>query len=612
MCGIAGIVGKQEPSWLSRMNTLQTHRGPDSSGEYRDRETEVSLAMRRLAILDLAGGEQPMTNEDNSLWIVCNGEIYNAPELRPRLEAKGHHFKTASSDTEVLLHFYEDKGEEMLHDLNGMFAFVIYDKRRRTLFGARDRLGIKPFYYMELPELFAFGSELKSFLTLPFFRREIEPTSLFHFMSLLYLPGESSIFRNVKRLPAGHLFRYSIDSQKLTIRPYWDLNVLQTEDRSEDEWCELIQLNLRNALKRWMLSDVPVGFSLSGGIDSSALVGLAAQMGCRKIKTYSLGFAKPEEQEWSELPLSRLVAERYRTDHHELFLDEDVLLRDLTSMVWSLDEPYAGGLPSWYIYEFMSKEVTVGITGTGGDELFGNYGKFRCYENNPFTAIETAWNRLVNRPLVSRYFHSWYYMTDEIKRKFIFLGNHRKVTNTQDLLQQIYSRSGANNIRDGIAYMDVKTQLVDEFLLMTDRFSMAHSLEARVPYLDHQFVELIFRIPSGIRTRGSDPKYLLKKAVSDLLPAEVLQGPKRGFVIPNSLWLRGRLRPLVEQLLAPERLVQQGILRPDFFHHFVVPHLEGKRDYTWKVWPALMFQLWHLVFIETKSIQAPSFSLQDL
>ncbi|MDA2918669.1 asparagine synthase (glutamine-hydrolyzing) [Desulfobacterota bacterium AH_259_B03_O07] len=653
MCEIVGIVGQQDPYWLTAMYEVSKHRGPDDYGEYRDTKAGVSLGMRRLSIIDLDGGHQPMSNEDGSVWIVHNGEIYNAQEIRPRLLASGHRFRSSHSDTEVLIHLYEDEQEAMLDDLNGMFAFVIYDRLRKILFGARDRLGIKPLYYTQHPGLFAFASELKSFLTLPFFNREMDMSSFYHYMSLLYVPGESSIFKGVKRLPSAHWFIYDLSTRVLAVHPYWDLDFQQTEDRSEEEWCEQIRTGLGKAVKRWMVSDVPVGCSLSGGTDSPAIVGLLAENGYPNIKTYSLGFAGKQEQEFNELPLARQVAARWGTDHHELIIEPEDILRDLVRMVWFLDEPYGGGLPSWYIYEFMSREVTVGIVGTGGDELFGNYGKFRCYESGGSAQVGMTIRQLVDmggnsaralsrlaafiasvapsrlvgarvrrhllrfsdivgNPLMYNYFHTWYYLSDETKQQLIYTGNHHGPISTANLLQQVYETSNANNIRDAIAYLDIKTQLADEFLLVTDRFSMAHSLEARVPFLDHTFVELMFQIPAPIRIRRNDPKYLLKKAVRDLLPPELLTARKRGFIIPISLWLRNSLRPLTERLLAPERLRRQGVIRPEFYDRFVRPHLECKTDCTWQIWAALMFQLWHLVFIEEKSTSIPSFSCQDL
>lgn len=653
MCGIVGLAGRQEPHCLPQMNALVAHRGPDDSGEYHDPEACVSLAMRRLSILDVAGGHQPMGNNDGTLWIVHNGEIYNAPELRSRLLAQGYQFRTSHSDTEVLLHLYHQKGEEMVQDLNGMFAFVIYDKARRRLFGARDRFGIKPLYYVVNPDRFAFASELKALLVIPDVTREVDPVSLFHYMSLLYVPGEASIFKEVKRLPPAHWFAYNLHTRTLKIHPYWNLDIHQVEQRSEEEWIALIRAKLREAVRRWMLSDVPVGCSLSGGIDSSAIVGLLGEIGC-KVKTYSLGFAGSDEEAWNELPLARQVAERWGTEHYEMILKPEDLLHDLVRMVWHLDEPYGGGLPSWYVLQFMRQDVTVGLTGTGGDELFGNYGKFMAFEGGRLGHFGMAFRRvfgdngrsatlvsrvvrslleavpaqlvgthrkkrlldvptLMQAPLMHHYFNTWYYLSDATKRDAVF--QHAAAGDLPDtaiMLDELYSASAAENIRDGIAYVDFKTQLADEFLFMTDRFSMAHSLEARVPFLDHELVELVFRIPAAIRARGGDPKYLLKRAVGDLLPSAVLEGRKRGFVIPITLWLRRELRPLAEALLAPDRLHRQGVFRPEFYGRFVRPHLEGLADFTWQIWAALMFQLWHVVFVEQAAKDTPSFSWRDV
>ena len=616
MCGIVGLVGAGVGSGdIGRMNALLTHRGPDDSGEYQDPEAQVFLAMRRLSILDVEGGHQPMSNADGTLWIVHNGEIYNAPELRAGLTAQGALFRSSHSDTEVLLQLYERRGAEMLADLNGMFAFVLYDKKRRRLFGARDRFGIKPLYLMEQPGGLAFASELKALLTLPGVRREINPESLFHYMSLLYVPGENSILQGIKRLPPAHQFTYDLTTRELTTESYWDLDVRRPQQRTEQEWVERIQSGLHDAVQRWTLSDVPVGCSLSGGIDSSAIVGMLAQMG-HKVKTYSLGFTGDQEQAWNELPLARQVAQRWGTDHHELVMEPTDLLNDLVKMVWALDEPYGGGLPSWRVFQFMRKEVTVGLTGTGGDEVFGNYGKFLTYEGDPLGRIERFFQKTFRgngHPSMRNYFNRWYHFSDAVKREQVFAASKSADSpRTAALLDALYETSQAENVRDGIAYVDFKTQLADEFLFMTDRFSMAHSLEARVPFLDHPFVEMVFQIPAEIRTRGNDPKYLLKKAVSHLLPPDLLTARKRGFVIPVRLWLRRELRPLAESLLSRERLGRQGILQPEFYDRFVQPHLTGQADHTWQVWAALMFQLWHLVFIEERCTQTPTFTWQSI
>lgn len=640
MCGIVGIAGNQEPTWLTQMNTLITYRGPDEAGEYRDPETDVSLAMRRLSILDLAGGHQPMRNEDGSVWIVFNGEIYNSPDLRFKLEKSGHCFQTSHSDTECLLHLYEDKGPEMLADLNGMFAFVIYDRRQRRLFGARDRFGIKPLYYSDLPGQFAFASELKALLLLPTVSRDLNLESWYHYLSLRYVPGPDSIFQNIQRIPPAHYFTYDLERRSLDVVRYWRPDSARVEQHTEEEWSEIILDELRDAVRRWVLSDVPVACSLSGGIDSATMVGLLSEMGYPQLQTYSLGFQGADESAWDELSLARQVAQRWGTDHHELQLAPDDLLTDLIQMVWHLDEPYGGGLPSWYVFQFMSQQVKVGLTGTGGDELFGGYGKWQRYETSLPTYRPALKERvLLNiRQLASKlpatvigfdrkrfYLENFQAVTfaqpmDAYKLYFDDLTKSQKVVGptlngfvkTADLLQQLYDQSGAQEMRNGVAYVDLQTQLPEEFLLMTDRFSMAHSLEARTPFLDHIFVERVLAIPPHIRTRPENLKYLLKRAVGHLLPAELLNAQKRGFVIPDRLWLQGKLRPLVERLLGPERLAQQELLHPQVYHQFVRPHLERQADFTGQVWTLLMFQLWHAVFIEANATSSPSFSWRDL
>lgn len=617
------------------MSALIASRGPDEQGEYCDGAAGISFATRRLSIIDLESGRQPMSNEDGTVWVVFNGEIFNARELRRELTAKGYRFASRHSDTEVLIHLYEDQQEAMVPRLNGMFAFVIYDRRRGRLFGARDRFGIKPLYHIQLPSFFAFASELKCLLVLPDVSRDLDLDSVFHYMSLKYLPGEGSIFCGIKRLRPGHTFDYDIVRKTLTTREYWRPTFHPDEGVTEAEWCERIREGLERAVHRWAWSDVPVGCSLSGGIDSSTIVGMLAQGGVSPIRTYSLGFTGAGETRWNELALARQVARRWSTEHHELTLTAEELLDDLVQMVWSLDEPYGGGLPSWYVFRLMGGDVKVALTGTGGDELFGNYGKFRWLEASPLSRWFHVGNRATTRqvdghrqtrslrshPMQLRanpekfercYFDHFYYATDEMKRTLIFASWTDGVMDTASLLKQRYEEVSAPTIRDRVTYLDMTTQLTEEFLLMTDRFSMAHSVEARVPFLDHEFVELVFRIPAASRTRPRALKYLLKKSVRDLLPPDLLRAPKRGFVIPTGSWLRRPLRPLVESLLSPQRLSAQGLFRPSFYTTFVQPHLAGVADYADQVWTALMFQLWHLIFVEEHATACPSFTWRDL
>lgn len=649
MCGIAGMVGSDSAERVRTMTRALVHRGPDDVGFYDDPPSKLTLGMQRLSILDLEHGRQPMASQDRSVWIVYNGEIFNSPELRGRLEQRQRRFVTAHSDTETLLHLYDDKQEGMLEDLNGMFAFVLHDKRRNLLFGARDRMGIKPLYYARTSTAFAFASELKSLLAVPTVARDLDRASLFHYLTLRFVPGTSSIMKGVSRLAPGHWFRYELDTGRFETQPYWRPSFVSEEGRSAGEWAGLVRTGLRDAVQRWSLSDVPIGCSLSGGLDSSSIVGLLAESGHSKLKTYSLGFEGAAELD--ELPLARKVAERWGTDHHELILRPDDLLRDLLHMVWSLDEPYGGGLPSWYVFQFMHQDVKVGMTGTGGDELFGDYGRYIGLERQlagrqagPARSqvsdwLEGCWplvSSLVDRlphgvgglrsrerwrhwPQVGRdpfrweYVQAFYYCSDDMKRNEVLSnGGSAGSTGTTEFLRSLYEESDGTFPRDGLMQLTMRTQLPEEFLFMTDRFSMAHSLEARVPFLDQAFVDLMLRIPAEIRTKPDDPKYLLRQAVRDLLPGELLNAPKRGFVIPTAEWLRGPLRPLTERLLAPSRLAEQGLFRPEFYQRFVDPHLRGQADYHPQIWTVLMFQIWHNLYIERDLTQCPNFSWKEL
>jgi asparagine synthase (glutamine-hydrolysing) len=576
MCGIAGVVGDRDDALLERLGGSLRHRGPDGGGVVT--EGDVALVARRLAILDLETGEQPMTSPSGRTTIVFNGEIYNAPDLRSRLEGDGRLFATHHSDTEVVLALWEERGAEGLRELNGMFAFALLDRERRELVLVRDRLGIKPLYYSDAP--FSFASELRTLLHVPGIERELDRESLFHYLSLRFVPGDRSILAGVKRLPPGHLLRYDLESRVPSVQRWWTLEFESGGDPGE------LRGRLRDAVVRWTLADVPVAVSLSGGLDSSAVTALLAESGAR-LRTYSLGFAGEDD----ELTLARALAERWGTDHHEAVVDADELLDDLLQMVWSLDEPYGGGLPSWYVYRFMADDVKVGLTGTGGDELFGNYRRF--------VPFERARLRALRRGDVRRYhFEPSYYFTDEAKRGLGVDG-----PDTSALLQRIYDESGSSNPRDAVLYLDVATQLPDEFLHVTDRFSMAWSLEARTPFLDHELVEYVASLPPELRTDADDPKRLVREAIADLLTPAHLEAPKSGFVFPLERWLRGELRPLAERLVSPKQLRAQGIFREDA--NFL--SLDAER-----LWPVLMFQLWHLLYVEEALTDAPTFGWRDL
>jgi asparagine synthase (glutamine-hydrolysing) len=606
MCGIIGLTHEDDHPSLAKNNAAIYHRGPDEEGEYFDPKTGVALAMRRLSIVDLAGGKQPMSNEDESIWVVCNGEIYNSPELRKYLIEKGHHFKSDHSDTEVLLHLYEEYTFKMLEKLNGMFGFVIYDRNRNILFGARDRMGIKPLYFTFKNGHFAFASELKSLLLLPWVSKDICYSSLYHYVSLQFVPAPNSIFSDIKKLPAGYYFIYDVNSKNLNIERYWNLSFAPDESLTIEDWKVILRSKIEEAIIRWTLSDVPIACSLSGGLDSSSIVGLLAQTGQVKIRTYTLGFEETNETYYNEIPLAKKVAEKWGTIHHELILDPQQLLNDLDKMVWHLDEPYAGGLPSWYVFNFISRDCKVAMTGTGGDELFGNYGKWKIYETNPIcrhfsnllNAIKWGNGREILDAMQFPHGHFYHrYSSDALKDTIIFQAVPEWIKKTECLLEELWLEARAEDARNSVAYVDFNMQLPEEFLLMTDRFSMAHSVEARVPFLDHELVELVFTIPSRYRTKMGDLKYLLREIVRDVLPQELLGAPKKGFILPLPTWTRQELRSRIENLLRPEFLKKQNLFSPQVWEHVVSPHLEGKKDHTQQVWTLFMFQVWHEIFI---------------
>ena len=597
MCGIVGIHGSQDPAWVEAMSRRLYHRGPDDDGIFTDPAAQLSLAMRRLAIVDIADGAQPMVSPDGRYVIVYNGEIFNSVELRSELESRGECFVTDHSDTEVLLHLLIRDGEAALSRLNGMFAFAFYDGAQRKLLCARDRFGIKPFYYTTEAGHFAFASELKALLEFPFVSRRVDRQALFDYLSLQYMPGEQSIMASVKRLPAGHCLKYSLADRKLEIKRWW--RVVYEPDRSvsKAEWPTLIREELRQAVVRWSQADVPIAVSLSGGLDSSAIAALAVQAGLN-ISAYSLGFEGEGEAAWNELPLARDVARKWNIPHHELVLRPEATLDALPRMVQALDEPYGGGLPSWFVFEQMAGKVKVAHTGTGGDELFGNYGKWRPLEGGLMRRLLGGAAATVDHARFTReFFDRYYYFSDADKRNILADGG-ASCCDTADVMYERFADCRQATLRDGIAALDIGTQLPEEFLFMTDRFSMAHSIEARTPFLDNGLVDLVRRIPAEIRTHRGDLKYLLRQAVAPLLPASLLSAPKRGFVIPFGLWLRGPLRPKVEELLAPDRLREQGLFSPRFYDAYVKPHIDGHAEHTQRIWSAMMFQFWHQRFMD--------------
>ena len=602
MCGIVGFVGFRDDALLVSLNESQLHRGPDDGGYYHDHQSLVYMAMRRLSIVDIADGHQPLSNSDQSVWIVFNGEIVNAPELREQLEAGGCVFSTDHSDTEVLIQLYDRYGEDMLSRLNGMFAFVIYDRRRRIVFGARDHFGIKPLYYSFDGARLVFASELKSLSLCPGLCRIINYQALYHYLSFQSVPSPHTIYEGVAKLRPGESFVFKHDTRQFRLRRYWvpPTGEIKTcgSAKTESQIAELIRVEFGSAIRRWRMSDIPIACSLSGGIDSSVIVGLMMETSAHPIHTYTLGFEGFDALD--ERSQARHVAKKWGTEHHEIVVGCDDLLASLDEMVLSLDEPYAGGLPSWFVFKGMANEVKVCMTGTGGDELFGNYGKWRVYED-PIRGIRQAigfarqdwrWITDFNRfPIGSRYSM---YFRDHEKRMGVCSTEWAADCEPSELLvERLWTEGRPASLRDAPRIIDMQLQLPDEFLHMTDRFSMAFSIEARPPFLDREFAEKMMSIPAKERIGRTQLKSTLINALRVYIPDELLILRKRGFVLPISQWLREELRHRVQALLSPEYLRTQGIFNERLYNEIVLPHLDGRRDNSAKLWTLFMFQLWY-------------------
>jgi asparagine synthase (glutamine-hydrolysing) len=613
MCGICGVAsanGSADPERVARMSATLVHRGPDSDGEFSD--ATVALAARRLSIIDLETGDQPIANEDGTLHVVQNGELYNYRELRRELERAGHTFRT-HGDTEVLLHLYEQHGDGFAERLRGMFAVAIWDAPRRRLVLARDRFGIKPLYYRATGDELAFASELRA---LP--RGEIDLDALEAFLAFNSIPAPLTIFREARKLPPGHLLVWEDGDVRLErfARPA-PVPADELRDDEEAELVEEVRARLRDSVRAHLVSDVPVGVLLSGGVDSALLAALAAEESTGPLRTFSIGF---EERSFDELGDARRVAERYGTQHRELVLRPDAALL-LPALAETFDEPFAdsSALPTYLVSELAATDVKVALSGEGGDELFGGY---YTYAADLLAARIGGLARLA-RPLVERLptssrKASFDYRAKRFVRaahlqplerhhgwKEIFspdaraeLTGRRSSFDPVDLLRARYAETEGADELARLQDVDVGIYLVDDLLVKTDRASMAHSLEARVPYLDTVVTNLALALPTRHKVRGLAKKVLLRKAAEPLLPREIVRGKKRGFSIPAAAWLRGELMPFARETLSTETLRRQGFFRPEPVHRLLDDHAAGREDLSRQLWGLLAFTLWYERHVE--------------
>ena len=613
MCGICGIVSTSGPAdrdKLARMSAKLLHRGPDSDGKFV--EGAVGLAARRLAIIDLETGDQPISNEDGTVHVVQNGELYNYPELRAELERAGHRFRT-HGDTEVLVHLYEQEGPAFARRLRGMFAVALWDTTRRRLVLARDRYGIKPLYYRADADGLEFASELRS---LP--RGEIDLDALEAFLAFNSIPAPLTIFREARKLPPGHVLVW--EDGKLSLERYARPAPVPVEDLRDDDEAELIEelrSRLRDSVRAHLLADVPVGVLLSGGIDSAALAALASQESAEPVRTFSIGF---EERSFDELADARLVAERYGTRHRELVLRPDAALL-LPALADAFDEPFAdsSALPTYLVSQLAAEDVKVALSGEGGDELFGGYYTYVA----DLLAERAGGLATLARPLVERLPASTARASFDYKAKRFVRGAHlpplerhhawkeifsadaraeltgrRHAFDPVDLYRERYAETEGAEPLARLQDVDLGIYLVDDLLVKTDRASMAHSLEARVPFLDPVVTNFALGLPARHRVRGLRKKVLLRKAVAPLVPSRIVRGKKRGFSIPAAAWLRGELEPFARETLSAETVRRQGFFRPEVVTALIDRHVVGREDLSRQLWGLLAFTLWHERHVE--------------
>lgn len=627
MCGITGWIKLENKSSqnhseavLHSMCEAMKHRGPDSEGLWLDEK--VALGMRRLSIIDLATGEQPVYNEDKSVVVVMNGELYNFREIRSDLEKRGHKFET-QTDTEILPHLYEEYGEAMLEQINGMFAFALWDKRKQKLLIARDKFGEKPLYYGVFDGKLLFASELKVLLANPSVKSEINLNSLRQFLSFDYVPAPNSIFQGISKLPAAHFL--TIENGEIKTKRYWNLTWEKTKTESLEKSAEELRELLADAVRMRLVADVPLGILLSGGIDSSTVAALATQFSTEKVKTFSIGF---EEDSFDESKYARQVAKHLDTEHYEDKLSVEKAADLISEIGLWLDEPMSDGslIPTLLLSRFVRKHVTVALGGDGGDEIFAGYPMYfahkvaNFYNGIPSVLRNNLIEPVVNNLPVSNKNLSFDYKAKRFVRasKYDLVTRHHSyfgsfsIDEQQNLLskdvlsktsndiykgaKELLEISDAKNEIEQMQFLDINYYMAEDILTKVDRASMAVSLEVRAPFLDPRVAQFAASVPLEYKLKGNKGKYILKKAVEPLLPKEILHRPKKGFGIPIAEWLKGRLNPLMHELLDAKRLKEQGLFNAEFVQKMIKEHETNIASHHKQLWTLLVFQLWYQKF----------------
>jgi asparagine synthase (glutamine-hydrolysing) len=624
MCGIAGFVEASSATSPFRVDEAQRlahemcdairHRGPDDEGFYV--EPGVALGMRRLSIIDLSTGHQPIHNEDRTVWIVFNGEIYNFRDLRRELDAAGHRFYTAT-DTETIVHAYEEWGTAAIGRLRGMFGLAIWDTRTRTLLAARDRVGIKPLHYAVVGGRLYFGSEIKSLLCAPDLPRDIDLDALDHYLSFLYTPRDRSIFQRVNKLPPGHLLTWT--DGVVRVEQYWQMPDQETFHGTEADAVAALEDVLTDAVRSHLMSDVPLGAFLSGGVDSSTVVALMARTAGARVKTFSIGFDEPA---FDELEHARRIARRFDTDHHEFVVKPDAV-SILDRLVAHFDEPFAdsSAIPTWYVSEMARRHVTVVLSGDGGDELFGGYDRYfplrrvAAFDRYSPAALRTVASlaaaalphgtrgknflRHVGRDERGRYIDAVRYFSADEKPALLAEDVRRQLAaaDPETQLARHFDRYAHLPWPTQMMRFDAETYLPEDVLTKVDRMSMAHSIESRVPLLDNDVIAFAASLPSALKIKNGRTKHVLREVAARLLPREWLDRPKQGFGVPLGVWFRGRLRDLFQDTLRPSSGTAD-YFQAAFVRRLLDEHLSGRRDHTLRLWQLVVFERWHNQYVE--------------
>jgi asparagine synthase (glutamine-hydrolysing) len=625
MCGIAGFISKENNQFAERESMLDamckiiTHRGPDEQGTTV--EGRAALGMRRLSIIDLKTGQQPIYNETGDKFIVFNGEIYNFRELKAELEALGHQFKT-NSDTETILHAYEEYGTNCLEHLRGMFAFAIWDKTDESLFIARDRVGKKPLFYTQTKHgEFVFGSELKSLLQHGDVSREVDLPALDSYLTFGYVPEEFCIFKEVTKLQPGHFLIYK--NGEVKTEKYWDFNYAKpTETKTEAEYIEELRWRIKDAVNVRLISEVPLGAFLSGGVDSSSVVAMMSQILETPVKTFSIGF---NEDSFNELKFARMAAKHFNTEHHEFIVTPD-LVEIIDDLVWHFDEPFAdpSSLPTYMVSKMAREFVTVALSGDGGDEVFAGYTRYvRDKKRKGFAKLPKAIrqnflqkiaeslpngafgkNFLYNTSLdsIDRYIDSISHF-NKLRRKSLYSGEFLAKLGSdfgsgEDVFHEYATSVSTGNDVDNLLYLDSKTYLPGDILTKVDRMSMATSLEARVPLLDHKLIEFVTQMPSSFKLKGLETKHIFKKAMEGIVPKEILYREKQGFGVPINEWINVQLKERILETLNDKRTLERGYFDPKYIQSLLDEHASGRRDHSHSLWLLLMLELWHREFVD--------------